>query len=60
MAGSTDRTRDRRRRRRRPAERHHDPAAEIRQDLEAANAYMAEHGSFAELVRRYYRDRAED
>jgi len=28
--------------------------AEIRQDLEAANAYIAEHGSFAEMVRRHY------
>jgi hypothetical protein len=30
--------------------------AEIRQDLEAVNAYMAKHGSFAEMVRRHYRD----
>jgi antitoxin CcdA len=28
--------------------------AEIRQDLEAASAYMAKHGSFAEMVRRHY------
>jgi antitoxin CcdA len=33
--------------------------AEIRQDLEAANAYMAKHGSFAEMVRQHYRDRDE-
>lgn len=26
--------------------------AEIRQDLEAVTAYMAKHGSFAEMVRR--------
>jgi post-segregation antitoxin (ccd killing protein) len=30
--------------------------AEIEQDLEAANAYAARHGSFAELVREHYRD----
>jgi hypothetical protein len=30
--------------------------AEIRQDLEAANAYMAKHGSFAELVRQHDRN----
>jgi hypothetical protein len=29
--------------------------AEIRQDLEAVNAYMAKHGSFAEMVRRHGR-----
>ena len=29
--------------------------AEIEQDLEAANAYAAKHGSFAELVREHYR-----
>jgi hypothetical protein len=29
--------------------------AEIRQDLDAVNAYMAKHGSFAEMVRRHYR-----
>jgi antitoxin CcdA len=30
--------------------------AEIQQDLEAANAYMAKHGSFAEMVRQHYRN----
>jgi antitoxin CcdA len=34
--------------------------AEIRQDLEAANAYAAKHGSFAEMVRQHYRDHGED
>ena len=29
-------------------------AAEIKQDLEAANAYAAKHGSFAEMVRDHY------
>jgi hypothetical protein len=29
--------------------------AEIRQDLEAVNSYMAKHGSFAEMVRRHHR-----
>jgi hypothetical protein len=29
--------------------------AEIRQDLEAANAYAEKHGSFAEMVREHYR-----
>ena len=29
-------------------------AAEIRADLEAANAYTAKHGSFAEMVREHY------
>ncbi len=33
--------------------------AEIEQDLEAANAYMAKHGSFSEMVRQYYRDKDE-
>lgn len=28
--------------------------AEIRQDLEASNAYAAKHGSFAEMVREHY------
>ena len=28
--------------------------AEIRQDLEAVNSYMAKHGSFAEMVRQHY------
>jgi post-segregation antitoxin (ccd killing protein) len=30
--------------------------SEIRQDLEAASAYSAKHGSFAEMVRQHYRD----
>jgi len=30
--------------------------AEIRQDLEAVNSYMAKHGSFAEMVRQHYHD----
>ena len=30
---------------------------EIRQDLDAYNTYVAEHGSPAELTRAYYRDR---
>ncbi len=29
-------------------------AGEIRADLEAANAYAAKHGSFAEMVREHY------
>jgi antitoxin CcdA len=33
--------------------------AEIRQDLEAANSYIAKHGSFAEMVRQHYRDEDE-
>lgn len=33
--------------------------AEIRQDLEAANAYMSKHGSFAEMVRQHYQDSEE-
>ena len=28
--------------------------AEIREDLEASNAYLAKHGSFAEMVREHY------
>ncbi len=28
--------------------------AEIREDLEASNAYTAKHGSFAEMVREHY------
>ena len=28
--------------------------AEIRQDLEAANAYAEKHGSFADMVRQHY------
>ena len=31
-------------------------AAEIKQDLEASNAYAAKHGSFAEMVRDHYGD----
>lgn len=34
--------------------------AEIQQDLEAANAYMAKHGSFTEMVRRHYHGSDED
>lgn len=34
--------------------------AEIKQDLEAASAYMAKHGSFAEMVRQHYRGHDED
>jgi antitoxin CcdA len=34
--------------------------AEIRQDLEAMNAYIDKHGSFAEMVREHYRDRDEE
>lgn len=34
-------------------------AAEIQQDLEAANAYAAKHGSFAEMVRDHYGDEDE-
>ena len=34
--------------------------AEIQQDLEAADAYMAKHGSFAEMVRQHYGDSDED
>ncbi len=30
--------------------------AEIRQDLEATNSYIAKHGSFAEMVHQHYRD----
>lgn len=30
--------------------------AEIRQDLEATNAYIAKYGSFAEMVRQHYGD----
>jgi len=33
---------------------------EIRQDLEAANAYAEKHGSFAEMVRAHYREADED
>lgn len=33
--------------------------AEIKQDLEAVDAYTAKHGSFTEMVREYYRDRDE-
>ena len=34
--------------------------AEIRQDLEAVDAYMAKHGSFAEMVRQHYHGNDED
>lgn len=34
--------------------------AEVRADIEAANAYEAKHGSFAELVREHYRQQDED
>jgi antitoxin CcdA len=34
--------------------------AEIRQDLEAMNAYIDKHGSFAEMVREFYQERDED
>jgi post-segregation antitoxin (ccd killing protein) len=34
--------------------------AEIRQDLEAASAYIAKHGSFAEMVRQHYHGSDED
>ena len=33
--------------------------AEILQDLEAANAYVAKHGSFADMVREHYAASAE-
>jgi antitoxin CcdA len=35
-------------------------AAEIRQDLEACNAYAKQHGSFAEMVRDHYRRRDDE
>jgi len=34
--------------------------AEIQQDLEAANAYMAKHGSFTEMVRQHHQGSDED
>ena len=34
--------------------------AAIRQDLEAANSYMTQHGSFAEMVRQHYHGNDED
>jgi antitoxin CcdA len=34
--------------------------AEIRQDLEATNAYISKHGSFADMVRQHYQDSDED
>lgn len=34
--------------------------AESRQDLEAADAYMAKHGSFAEMVRQHYHGKDKD
>lgn len=33
---------------------------EVRQDLEAASAYIAKHGSFAEMVRQHYHDNDEE
>lgn len=33
---------------------------EIKQDLEAANAYAEKHGSFAEMVREHYQRTDED
>ena len=33
---------------------------EIRQDLAAADSYMARHGSFAEMVHQHYLDNEED
>jgi hypothetical protein len=41
-----------------PADRPAEPQqlrAEIRRDLEATSAYIAKHGSFAQMVRRHYR-----
>jgi len=35
-------------------------AAEIKQDLEAVDAYGAKHGSFAEMVRDHYGDGEQD
>jgi post-segregation antitoxin (ccd killing protein) len=34
--------------------------AEIQQDLAACNAYIAKHGSFAEMVRDHYRAEDDD
>lgn len=34
--------------------------AEILQDLEAASAYIAKHGSFADMVREHYRESGEE
>jgi antitoxin CcdA len=34
--------------------------AEIRQDLEAMNAYVAKHGSFAEMAREHYQGKDEE
>ena len=59
MTAPTTRGRRRRSVERRQAD-HHDLAAEIRQDIEAANAYMVKHGSFADMVRRYYRTKPVD
>jgi hypothetical protein len=34
--------------------------AEVRQDIEALDAYESMHGSFAEMVREHYRDTHKD
>jgi post-segregation antitoxin (ccd killing protein) len=34
--------------------------AEIAQDIAACDAYVAQHGSFAEMMRRFYAQREED
>lgn len=34
--------------------------AEVRQDIEALDAYESEHGSFPEMVREHYRDSDSD
>lgn len=34
--------------------------AEVRQDIEALDAYESLHGSFAEMVREHYRDTVKD
>jgi post-segregation antitoxin (ccd killing protein) len=34
--------------------------AEVRQDIEALDAYESAHGSFPEMVREYYRDASSD
>ena len=60
MTTPTTRGRDRRPVEQRQTERHLDHAAEIRQGLEAANAYTATHGSFTELVRQHCRDTGGD
>ena len=35
-------------------------AAEIRADLEAANAYVDKHGSFADLARKHFADSGDE